>query len=238
MQVGKLFVFGLIMLNLLSGTSFAVTQAELKSVLESRYKITTFGIFGGMNEIGSIFVVRRVGLKAGRPNALFEPNVVTNQVLVSVGGGSVPLGRDIDGKLRIGDRLHLYEITTGDDYVELALFTVKRLVLTGGGTRGPTPLQASVRFRYDQGLAALSAGQVSADIGAWFGIEGELLPAAGPGTEWDASKTRTIQRGQTQEEVTAILGPPDSKILLGSKNIFVYRDIRIVFIEGKVADAY
>jgi hypothetical protein len=38
-------------------------------------------------------------------------------------------------------------------------------------------------------------------------------------------------------EVTAILGPPEKQILLGAKTIFVYRDMKVVFVDGKVADA-
>lgn len=237
MHMGKHIVFGLVMLNLLSGTSFAVSPTEAKSVLESRYKITRFDFLGIMKESGSVFVVRKEGLKAGRSSAQFKPNVVVNGALTSVGGGAVPLGGGFDGKLKIGDRLYLYDIKTGDNYVELALFTVKGYVVTGG-TRGATPLQASVRFHYDEGLAAVSSKRVSDDISAWFRIAGELLPAAGSETERETVATRIVQRGQTPEEVTAILGLPDSKILLGSKSIFVFRDIRIVFIDGKVADAY
>jgi hypothetical protein len=48
--------------------------------------------------------------------------------------------------------------------------------------------------------------------------------------------TSTIRLGQTLEEVTAILGPPEKQILLGAKTIFVYRDVKVVFVEGKVAD--
>jgi len=238
MRFMNLFALILLMLTQLSGTSFAATQAEMKSILESRYKITRFGILGNMLESGSVFVVRKEGLKADRPAALFKPNIVVQRNIATAGGGSLPLGGGIDGKLKIGDRLYLYDIKSGEDYVELALFTVKGFVVTGSGTRGQTPLQASVRFRYDEGLDSVSTSRVSDDIGAWFRIEGELLPAAGSVPEQDAAKARIIQRGQTPEEVTAILGLPDTKILLGSKTIYVFRDIRIVFIDGKVADAY
>jgi hypothetical protein len=50
--------------------------------------------------------------------------------------------------------------------------------------------------------------------------------------------TRTVRLGQSQEEVAAILGEPDKKILLGKKAVFVYGDLKVVFIGGKVADAY
>jgi hypothetical protein len=37
--------------------------------------------------------------------------------------------------------------------------------------------------------------------------------------------------------VTAILGPPEKQVLLGAKTIFIYRDVKVMFVDGKVADA-
>jgi hypothetical protein len=37
--------------------------------------------------------------------------------------------------------------------------------------------------------------------------------------------------------VTAILGAPEKQILLGAKTIFIYRDVKVIFMDGKVTDA-
>jgi hypothetical protein len=42
--------------------------------------------------------------------------------------------------------------------------------------------------------------------------------------------------GQTEDEVVGMIGQPEKKIALGSKEIFVYKDIKVTFIGGKVAD--
>jgi hypothetical protein len=42
--------------------------------------------------------------------------------------------------------------------------------------------------------------------------------------------------GQTEDEVVGILGPPQKKVNLGSKEIYFYPDMKVVFIGGKVAD--
>jgi hypothetical protein len=49
--------------------------------------------------------------------------------------------------------------------------------------------------------------------------------------------TGTVKLGQTRDEVTAILGVPEKQFLLGAKTIFVYRDVKVVFVDGKVTDA-
>jgi len=47
----------------------------------------------------------------------------------------------------------------------------------------------------------------------------------------------TIQLGQALEEVTEIMGPPEKQVLLGAKKIFVYCDLKVVFVDGKVTNA-
>lgn len=221
----------LLLLQILIGTSFAVTREEIQATIEARYRYTIPGFFGDFKAIGSVLVVRKEGLKADRPTKQFKPNEIMNSRITATGGGSLPLGGNLDGHLKGSDRLYLYGTRSGEDYIELELFTVNSVVVPGSGIRGPTPLQASTRFRYEGGLAAVSSKQVMKDISLWFKSEDELRHAS------DGTATRTIQLGQTEDEVTAIFGAPEKKILLGTKSVYVYRDIKVVFIDGKVADA-
>ena len=45
-----------------------------------------------------------------------------------------------------------------------------------------------------------------------------------------------ISGGQTVDEVTAALGPPKSVVKLGTKEIYVYPDMKVTFRGGKVSD--
>jgi hypothetical protein len=47
----------------------------------------------------------------------------------------------------------------------------------------------------------------------------------------------TVEIGQTQDQVTAILGQPDKILNLGTKQIYVYKDLKVTFVKGKVTDA-
>jgi hypothetical protein len=51
-----------------------------------------------------------------------------------------------------------------------------------------------------------------------------------------APAPKTIALGQTKDEVVAILGPPQKMVNLGTKEIYFYPDMKVVFISGKVAD--
>lgn len=47
---------------------------------------------------------------------------------------------------------------------------------------------------------------------------------------------KTISIGQTTDEVIAVLGQPQKKVNLGAKEIYVYPDMKVTFVNGKVAD--
>jgi hypothetical protein len=237
MQYRICILLSLFLFQMFVGTSSAVTQDEIKTLVETRYRITKPSFFGDFKEIGTVLVVQKEGLRANRPSKVFTPNVINGHQVVTVGGGNLPLGGSLDPDLKTGARLHLYGVRCGDDFVELDIFTVKTFVVAGSGTRGPTPLQASTRFVYDEGLAAVTADRVLDDIRAWFKAEGEAGPVVEPRQAGDAGATRTIRSGQSPEEVVAILGAPGKIFVLGAKTIFVYRDIKVIFIDGKVADA-
>jgi len=55
----------------------------------------------------------------------------------------------------------------------------------------------------------------------------EAAPAAPP---------PTIQLGQTPDEVTGMLGQPSKIVNLGAKQIYIYKDMKITFVKGKVTD--
>ena len=52
-----------------------------------------------------------------------------------------------------------------------------------------------------------------------------------------AAPPATVEIGQTPDQVTAILGQPDKIINLGPKQIYVYKDLKVTFVKGKVTDA-
>jgi len=212
----------LLLVHLVPGAAWAVTPDAMRADIEARYKITTLNILGFIEESGAVLVVRKEGLRADRPGVSNKATVIRDRQVTTVGGGELPLGGNVDGRLKAGDLLRLYGIRVDDNFVELNLSTVKTFVVTG--TRGPIPLQAVIRFQYDDGLAAVTARQVLDDIGIWFRTENSV------------QVSKTVQQGQTPEEVAAILGEPEKKILLGAKTVFIYKDMKLIFMNGKLVD--
>jgi hypothetical protein len=55
--------------------------------------------------------------------------------------------------------------------------------------------------------------------------------------EAPAAPPATVEIGQSTDEVVAILGQPTKIINLGLKQIYVYKDLKVTFVKGKVTDA-
>ncbi|MGH9747297.1 MAG: hypothetical protein ACRD59_14465 [Candidatus Acidiferrales bacterium] len=71
----------------------------------------------------------------------------------------------------------------------------------------------------------------------------QQAPAGGDQNQQPAAEQQppappaTVGIGQSPEEVTAILGQPEKIINLGAKQIYVYKDLKVTFVKGKVTDA-
>jgi hypothetical protein len=59
---------------------------------------------------------------------------------------------------------------------------------------------------------------------------------APPGDQGPQPPTVNIQIGEPLRDVEAALGPPEKRVDLGAKLIYVYKDLKITFVDGKVTD--
>ena len=118
-------------------------------------------------------------------------------------------------------------------------------------TNPPTFYKAEVVFQFAKGsLANMSPPQVMDTIaqvltiddsgggdqqGGGNGQQGNQAQG-GPPQNQPPAQPQTIQLGQTTDEVVAALGQPDKIVNLGSKQIYVYKDLKVTFLKGKVSD--
>jgi hypothetical protein len=122
--------------------------------------------------------------------------------------------------------MYLYAIQTSPEAVTLIYGTVDSYERSEKGSTKAQPYQLALRFEYDGGLQAVETERIVNDINSFFTTESEAA----------SSDVNTIKLGQTPEEVVAILGLPEKKVDLGTKLIYTYKDMKIVFVDGKVAD--
>jgi hypothetical protein len=99
----------------------------------------------------------------------------------------------------------------------------------------PPDPNAAAEIKEQAGQADAAEQEVASAAGAGGAAggpaaPGDPVPAAAP------AAPVSIAIGQTIDQVTAALGMPKSKIDLGSKQIYVYQDMKITFKGGKVSD--
>jgi hypothetical protein len=115
----------------------------------------------------------------------------------------------------------------------------------------PFPHKAEVVFEFAKGyLEKASASEVEDTIGQVFTITSNDDQQAGsgdaqPGADQQPSQQpaqqqqqepATVQLGMTTDQVESVLGKPDKKFNVGAKQIYVYRDVKVTFLNGQVSD--
>jgi hypothetical protein len=96
-----------------------------------------------------------------------------------------------------------------------------------------------VTAQEDENAAPAGAKPTSAPASAPATAVSQPMPTiAPPPPPADAppAQPKTIALGQTKEVVAAILGQPQKVVNLGAKEIYVYPDMKVTFVHGKVSD--
>lgn len=108
--------------------------------------------------------------------------------------------------------------------------------------------KADVVFQFAKGvLPTTSPSQVEDTIAALLAMDdsggdqgGEQQGGNQGGGQAQQQATppepQQIEKGQTPDQVKAALGSPDKIVNLGSKQIYVYKDLKVTFLNGKVSD--
>jgi hypothetical protein len=124
-------------------------------------------------------------------------------------------------------------------------------------TDPPTYNKANVVFVFPKGsLVKANAGEVEDTIGQLLSIsedsqdqgggdqkggdqqQGGDQQGGGQQAQQPAQQAepQTIEKGQTADQVQGSLGRPDKIVNLGAKQIWVYKDLKVTFVNGKVSD--
>jgi hypothetical protein len=112
------------------------------------------------------------------------------------------------------------------------------------GTAQPSSYMADIYFDFPKGsLETTSVPDIEDTIAKVFAIDTPQTeaqpPAPTPGPQEPApaqGPPKSVQLGQTIDQVAAILGQPEKTVNLGSKQIYVYKDLKVTFTDGKVSD--
>jgi hypothetical protein len=149
--------------------------------------------------------------------------------------------------LTIGEKVYVskIEVNRKDSKVSMAIIECDSC----NSVQDASQRKAQVIFQFPKDyLAGADGGQVADVIGQVLEVQPE--EAAQQDQPQDAQQGQqqaqqpeapaqpppTIQLGQTMDEVKGLLGEPTKVVNLGVKQIYIYKDMKVVFLRGKVAD--
>ncbi len=185
------------------------------------------------------------------------PNAMLSK---GIGFGMKKFGKEQTTKLFAkGDKVYPTKIDVNleKDTVTLGIVACD----TCNKTDPTTYNKANVVFVFPKGsLAAASAGQVEDTIGTLLSISSDDQQQAkgdqqggdqGGGQQQQAGQDQgqqqaaapqpaaepvSIEKGMTADQVEAAMGQPEKKVNLGTKQIYYYKDMKVIFLSGKVSD--
>src|ERR1700685_2593343 len=194
------------------------------------------------------------------PATKFEGGVVhtPSMAVTKLGGFAMKkLGKEQTTKLfASGDKVYpsKIDVNVAKDQVTMGIVACD----TCNKTDPPTYNKAQVVFQFPKGsLANANAGSVEDTIGQLLAVsddsqqdqgqqggqdqgqQGQQQAGGGQGGGQDqqaAAEPQTIEKGMSPDQVTTALGKPDKIVNLGTKQLYIYKDMKVTFVNGKVSD--
>jgi len=159
---------------------------------------------------------------------------------------------------QVGDKVYpsKIDVNVAKDTVSLSVVACD----TCNKTDPPTYNKALVVFQFPRGsLVKAGAGEVEDIIGQVFTISddaqqggdqggGQQGQQGGQGQQGDQgqqtggqqqqqqAEPQSIEKGMTPEQVEEAMGKPEKIVNLGAKKLYVYKDLKVTFLNGKVSD--
>jgi hypothetical protein len=240
-----------------------VAQPSLQEQLKAQYKLVKIGAAGGsltVTDPGTVLDVQKGGLLGIPPQiAMFCPVKFQDGDLKAPNGFCAAMVKQNSRYLQVGERVYPMKIDVSLDKDRVSFQVVE--CDSCNGVEQPSFYKAEVVFQFAKGtLQNTSVSQVEDTIGQVLSIDsgddsqqqgGQADQAdqnqnnnrSGGGGRQQAQQQQApppepqqIEKGQTPEQVKAALGTPEKIINLGAKLIYVYKDIKVTFLNGKVAD--
>ncbi len=235
---------------------------SLQEQLEAQYKLAKVGKGSnglGVTTAGTVLTIQKAGIQ-GVPlkslaavaatysdGALHPPSKKSDIGTGFLRGVSAPVSGVSSRPLLVGEKVYATKIDANpkDDKVEIHI--VECDACNAG--MASSSFKSEVVFQFAKGyLAKASVPDVEDTIAQVFALDTTAAVAqpvqpqphpeqpAAPQPAPAQAEPVSIQLGQTIAQVVAVLGQPEKKVNLGSKQIYVYKDLKVTFINGKVSD--
>jgi hypothetical protein len=230
---------------------------SLQEQLSAQYQpAKVSGGSGGavVNTPGTLLTIQQKGVLAvpWKAMALCPAKYQDNNFHPSVGFCAGML-KSVSRYFQVGDKVYPVKMEVNVDKAKIS-FTVVSCD-SCNGIDPPSSMKGEVVFQFAKGyLEKAGVGDVEDAIGKVFLIaddnqqaqgndQGQQPPqqqAAAPPQQAPPPQQQpepaTVQLGMSTDEVQSVLGKPDKIFNVGAKQIYVYKDVKVTFQNGKVAD--
>ena len=249
----------------LATTTLHAQGASIADQLRAQYKLTRVAVDSGglaVTEPGTVLSVQKGGLLGVPPiNAAVPPSKVEDGSVHPPGAFLAKMFKD-SRFLNVGEKVYITKLEVNPDKDKITLMLIE--CDTCNNVNQPSSYKSSLVFQFPKGkLQSTSVPEIEDMIGQILSIsEGGDQQGGGQGQgqgqdqgngnnngnnnnnggngggqqQEQQTETQTIQLGQSIDQMKAALGAPAKIINLGAKQIYVYKDLKVTFNNGKVTD--
>jgi hypothetical protein len=230
-------------------------DAPLAEQLKALYKVTKFSPVAkgfAVLEPGTVLVIREEGILGVPPaNVAFGNSIYKDGKLHPPTAGNRTIIGNVTRLLQVGEKVYVQTVDVNLKSDSVTLYIVE--YESCNGVNQQSSFKSMVSFEFAKGsLATADPAEIKNTVGQVLSIDtssngGQQLrdssaqqqgqPQQPPKQQPPLPQPPTIRLGQTVDEVQAVLGQPDKIVNLGAKVIYVYKNLKVTFINGKVADA-
>lgn len=245
-------VFAAAAIAVFLSTPLARGQAPtLQEQLTAQYKTVRMGSDSGgvaVVEPGTLLAVQKGGVLSVPWKALaLCPAKFQDNSLHPSAGFCAGMVKTVSKYYQKGDKVYPVKIDVNLDKEKIS-FTVVACD-SCNGVNPPTSMKGEVVFQFAKGyLEKASAGEIEDAIGQVFAISNDDQQSQGGDAnaqqgqqqsapqEQQQAEPQTVQLGMTTDQVQSALGKPEKIFNVGAKQIYVYKDVKVTFLNGKVSD--
>ena len=231
-------------------------KANIERGLQANYMPTKLAGIGDrlrFTQLGTVLVIQLDGMGASPVTEFtFGNNYKDGRIKRSLAGSLIHQAENVRD-LRAGDRVYLLKTEVKDTGV---VFNVQTCDSCDGSPAdlAQMPYRAALTFQYPKGYWNNTGyAQIQQAIGEVFAFAGSPNagtqpnpePVAPSGAQFSQQQPQApappqepvkIGLGQTADQVVSGLGQPDKVVDLGGKKIYIYKDLKITFVDGRVSD--
>jgi hypothetical protein len=224
----------------------------IEEQLQAEYKLVKMGGDASgpsVIEPGTVLVIQKAGILGVPPRALvYCASKFEDGAFRPAGNSCSNMMKNASRMFQTGEKVYplKIEVKPKNDKVTVRFIACDAC----NGTNPPTAFKGAVDFIFPKGaLDNPDASKIEDAIGKVFSIDDSAAEAPPAPAAADANQPPpaaaapaapaqpvSIDIGMTIDQVVAALGQPQKMVNLGAKKIYVYKDLKVTFLDGKVSD--